>query len=132
MARGGHGGRGGFGGRGGGRRSDIRLKHDVALIGCLDGGVGFYRFVYNGGRTAYVGVMAQEIQTVKPDAVLRDRDGYLRVRYDQLGIRMQPYDQWIASGSRIPHIRIPTGGSAASPCSAPTVGKGDNLRAAQL
>lgn len=132
MARGGHGGRGGFGGRGGGRRSDIRLKHDVALIGCLDGGVGFYRFVYNGGHTAYVGVMAQEIQTVKPDAVLRDRDGYLRVRYDQLGIRMQPYDQWIASGSRIPHIRIPTGGSAASPCSAPTVGKGDNLRAAQL
>ena len=56
------GGRGG-GGRGGGRRSDMRLKHDIVLLGRLDDGLGYYRFVYNGGHTAYVGVMAQQVQT---------------------------------------------------------------------
>jgi Protein of unknown function (DUF3300) len=75
-ARGGfHGGRDGFRG-GGGRRSDFRLKHDIVLLGHLNNGLGFYRFVYNGGQTAYVGVIAQEVQTVMPKAVVRDRDGY--------------------------------------------------------
>jgi hypothetical protein len=45
-------------------------------------GVGFYRFVYNGGERAYVGVIAQEVQRVLPDAVARGQDGYLRVFYD--------------------------------------------------
>ena len=49
---------------GGGRRSDITLKHDIALLGDLGNGVGFYRFAYNGSDTAYVGVMAQEVQRV--------------------------------------------------------------------
>ena len=62
---GGFGGGGRGGGRGGGgRRSDMRLKHDIVLLGRLDDGLGYYRFVYNGGHTAYVGVMAQEVQTV--------------------------------------------------------------------
>jgi len=43
---------------GGGRRSDARLKHDVALLGRLDNGIGVYRFIYNGGTRVYVGVMA--------------------------------------------------------------------------
>jgi hypothetical protein len=71
-----HGGRGGFRGggfRGGGRRSDLRLKHEITLLGHLNNGVGFYRFIYNGGRKAYVGVIAQEVQTVMPDAVARGR-----------------------------------------------------------
>ena len=63
-----HGGRGGFrgGGRGGGRRSDFRLKHEIILLGHLNNGLGFYRFVYNGGEKAYVGVIAQEVQRVIP------------------------------------------------------------------
>ena len=73
------GGGGARGGGGGGRRSDMRLKHDIALLGHLDNGIGFYRFVYNGGRTAYVGVLAQDVQTVVPAAVTRGSDGYLRV-----------------------------------------------------
>jgi hypothetical protein len=96
------GARRGGGGMGGGRRSDIALKHDVALLGHLDNGVGFYRFTYNGGDTAYVGVMAQDVQRVRPDAVVRGRDGYLRVFYDKLGLTFQTYDQWLAAGSRIP------------------------------
>ena len=102
-----HGGRGGFrgGGRGGGRRSDFRLKHEIILLGHLNNGLGFYRFVYNGGEKAYVGVIAQEVQRVIPQAVVRGRDGYLRVFYDKAGLKFQTYDQWIASGARVPPLR---------------------------
>ena len=67
------------------RRSDMMLKHDISLLGHLDNGLGFYRFSYNGSDKAYVGVMAQEVQTAMPAAVLRGSDGYLRVSYDKLG-----------------------------------------------
>jgi len=99
--RGGGGGRGG-GGRGGGRRSDITLKHDIVLLGHLPNGLGYYRFSYNGSDRPYVGVMAQEVQTVMPKAVVRDRDGTLRVLYDRLGVKFQTYEHWIASGARVP------------------------------
>ena len=82
--------------------SDIRLKHDITLLGHLNDGLGFYRFTYNGGHTAYVGVMAQEVQTVMPEAVVRGSDGYLRVFYDKLGLKFQTYDEWVASGARMP------------------------------
>jgi endosialidase-like protein len=105
-ARVGHhgGGRGGGGGarRGGGRRSDIRLKYDVVLLGRLDDGLGYYRFTYIGGHTQYVGVMAQDVQNVMPAAVTRDTDGYLRVSYDKLGLPFETYDQWLATGARLP------------------------------
>jgi Protein of unknown function (DUF3300) len=97
---------GGGGGLGGGRRSDIRLKHDVTLLGRLDNGLGFYRFSYNGSDKAYVGVVAQEVQMVMPEAVVRGRDGYLRVYYDRLGVRFESYDRWVASGARVPTSRI--------------------------
>jgi hypothetical protein len=84
------------------RRSDMMLKHDISLIGHLENGLGFYRFTYNGGDRAYVGVMAQEVQTVMPTAVLRGSDGYLRVSYDTLGVKFQTYDQWTASGAHVP------------------------------
>jgi hypothetical protein len=84
--------------------SDIRLKHDITLLGRLNDGLGFYRFTYNGGHTAYVGVMAQEVQTVMPEAVVRGSDGYLRVFYDKLGLKFQTYDEWVASGGRMPAV----------------------------
>ncbi|MGB7007340.1 MAG: tail fiber domain-containing protein, partial [Pseudolabrys sp.] len=83
-------------------RSDIALKHDISVIGHLDNGLGFYRFSYNGSDKVYVGVMAQEVQPVRPDAVIRGRDGYLRVFYDKLGVTFETYNQWLASGARIP------------------------------
>ena len=104
VAGGGGGGRGGGGrgGGGGGRRSDIALKHDIVLIGRLANGLGFYRFSYNGSDEVYVGVMAQEVQAVAAGAVVRGRDGYLRVFYGKLGLQFQTYDQWLASGARLP------------------------------
>src|SRR3984893_3161293 len=83
------------------RRSDMMLKHDISLLGHLDNGLGFYRFSYNGSDKAYVGVMAQEVQTILPEAVVRDRDGYSKVLYDKLGLKFQTYHHWIASGGRI-------------------------------
>jgi hypothetical protein len=82
----------------------MRLKHDIVLLGRLDDGLGFYRFTYNGGHTAYVGVMAQEVQSVMQEAVVLSRDGYLRVSYDKLGLKFQTYNAWIASGARIPVV----------------------------
>ena len=94
------------GGRGGGgRRSDMRLKHDIVLLGRLDDGLGYYRFVYNGGHTAYVGVMAQEVQTVMPEAVSRGADGYMRVSYDRLGLPFETYQQWVATGAHLPSVK---------------------------
>jgi hypothetical protein len=107
-ARGGGGGGGGFrggGGRGGGRggrRSDIRLKHNIVLLGHLDNGLGFYRFSYNGSDKAYVGVVAQEVQKVAPTAVARGEDGYLKVYYDKLGLTFETYQRWIQSGAHVP------------------------------
>ena len=97
------GGGGGFrGGGGGGRRSDIRLKHDVVLLGHLANGLGYYRFSYLGSQKAYVGVMAQEVESVMPEAVTRGSDGYLRVYYDKLGVKFRTYRNWLAGGARIP------------------------------
>ena len=94
---------GGGGGRGGGgRRSDLALKHDVVLLGYLDNGLGYYRFSYVGSGKAYVGVIAQEVQAVMPEAVTRGRDGYLRVYYHKLGLMFRTYRDWLADGSQIP------------------------------
>ena len=104
----GGGGGGGRGGGGGGRRSDIALKHDIVLLGRLANGLNFYRFSYYDSDKAYVGVMANEVQKVAPQAVRRGRDGYLRVFYEQLGLGFQTYKQWIASGAHLPtapHLR---------------------------
>ena len=65
-------------------------------------GIGFYRFSYNGSDKAYVGVMAQDVQLIEPDAVTQGRDGYLRVFYDKVGVEFQTYEQWIASGAHVP------------------------------
>jgi hypothetical protein len=102
--RGGGGGgfRGGGGRGGGGRRSDIALKHDVVLLGRLDNGLGYYRFSYLGSHKAYVGVIAQQVQGVMPEAVTRGSDGYLRVYYEKLGLKLRTYSDWLAGGAKIP------------------------------
>jgi hypothetical protein len=46
--------------------------------------------------------MAQEVQSVRPDTVSRDRDGMLRVRYQALGVKFQTYNEWLESGARVP------------------------------
>ncbi|MGH6685074.1 MAG: tail fiber domain-containing protein, partial [Pseudolabrys sp.] len=69
--------------------SDARLKRDIALVGRLDDGLGLYRYRYLWSDTVYVGVMAQEVALIHPDAVVHGSlDDYLRVDYSRLGLQL--------------------------------------------
>ena len=46
--------------------------------------------------------MAQEVEGVLPEAVTRGRDGYLRVYYEKLGLKLRTYRDWLAGGATIP------------------------------
>ena len=83
-------------------RSDTRLKTDIVCVGKLDNGLSLYRFRYLWSDTFYVGVMAQEVERVVPDAVSRGDDGYLRVNYDRLGLRFLTWDEWVAAHKTAP------------------------------
>jgi hypothetical protein len=74
--------------------SDIRLKHQVTCVGQLENGIGLYRFKYLWGEQNYVGVMAQEVAAVVPDAVAQGTDGYLRVNYARLGLNLKTWEEW--------------------------------------
>ena len=77
--------------------SDIRLKRDIVEIGRLESGLHLYRFRYKWGDQQYVGVMAQEVGRIVPGAVSRGADGYLRVDYGKLGLRLETWDEWLRS-----------------------------------
>ncbi len=67
--------------------SDIRLKRDVALVDRRSDGLGIYRYKYLWSENVYVGVMAQEVALLHPEAVARDPlSGYLSVDYGRLGL----------------------------------------------
>jgi hypothetical protein len=77
--------------------SDMRLKRDIAPIGQLPDGLEPYRYRYLWSDQMYVGVMAQEVAAIEPAAVVRGADGYLRVSYARLGLRLQTWQQWRAA-----------------------------------
>jgi len=76
--------------------SDIRLKRDITRIGQLDNGLSLYSFRYLWSDTVYVGVMAQEVALGMPSAIVKGDDGYLRVDYGKLGLRMRTLEEWQA------------------------------------
>jgi outer membrane immunogenic protein len=77
--------------------SDARLKRDIALVGRLDDGLGLYRYRYLWSDTVYVGVMAQEVALIHPDAIVRGAlDNYLRVDYGRLGLKLMTLPEWDA------------------------------------
>ena len=84
--------------------SDARLKRDITLVERLDDGLGLYRYRYLWSDTVYVGVMAQEVALVRPDAIVRDPvDDYLRVDYGRLGLKLMTLPQWeaVSEGKRL-------------------------------
>ena len=81
--------------------SDIRLKRDIALLSRLDNGLGLYRYRYLWSDQVYVGVMAQEVEKVMPEAVARGADGYLRVDYQRLGLRLMTWHEWTESSKAV-------------------------------
>jgi outer membrane immunogenic protein len=77
--------------------SDARLKRDIVLVGRLDDGLGLYSYRYLWSDTVYVGVMAQEVALIRPDAVVRGAlDDYLRVDYSRLGLKLMTLPEWDA------------------------------------
>ena len=74
--------------------SDARLKRNVVRVGKLDNRVVLYRFNYLDSSDVYVGVIAQEVLAVVPEAVIIGEDGFMRVNYERLGTRMMTWDEW--------------------------------------
>ena len=64
--------------------SDRRLKADVRLVGRTVDGLNVYTFRYRGEPVVQMGVIAQEVAALYPDAV-GERDGYLTVDYGRIG-----------------------------------------------
>ena len=70
--------------------SDTRLKDAVTKIGELSDKIGLYRWKWNdaakdlGIDTPEVGLLAQEVETVMPEAVSTAPNGYKQVRYDMV------------------------------------------------
>lgn len=64
--------------------SDKRLKTDIKKVGERPDGIGVYQYKYKAGGPKQVGVLAQEVRKVRPDAVRKTSDGYLAVDYGAL------------------------------------------------
>lgn len=70
--------------------SDIRIKENIKQVGMLPIGLPVYEFEYKKpykdtwGHGKIIGVMAQEVQKLLPNAVTQHKDGYLMVDYGVL------------------------------------------------
>jgi hypothetical protein len=80
--------------------SDIRLKTNIEALSISREGYNLYKFQYIGedNKNTYVGVMAQDIISSRPDAVVQNESGFYMVRYDRLGLKMVTLDQWMNEG----------------------------------
>jgi hypothetical protein len=63
--------------------SDIRLKTNIQRIGTRPDGLGVYKFEYIWGGGDQVGLMAQEVQNVYPEAI-GEANGFLTVDYSKV------------------------------------------------
>jgi len=70
--------------------SDIRTKENIKLVGWLPNGLPAYEYEYKpkwkdeAGHGKFVGVMAQDVELVQPEAVITRPDGYKMVNYGVL------------------------------------------------
>jgi hypothetical protein len=64
-----------------GKLSDVRAKENVTPVGKLDDGQKVYAYNYKGDPTPEIGLLAQEVEKVRPDAVATGPDGLKRVDY---------------------------------------------------
>ena len=70
--------------------SDIRTKENIKAIGWLPNGLPVYEYEYKpewkaeAGHGRFIGVMAQEVELVQPEAVITRPDGFKMVNYGAL------------------------------------------------
>jgi hypothetical protein len=80
----------GLGGAGIMAFSDIRTKENIKNVGWLPNGLPVYEFDYKSefkdiaGHGRFIGVMAQDVELVQPEAVITNADGYKMVNYGVL------------------------------------------------
>jgi hypothetical protein len=63
-------------------KSDRRLKSNINRIGTHKLGIGIYEYDIEGKHE--IGVMAQEVEQVMPEAVIHHPDGYMMVQYGRI------------------------------------------------
>jgi hypothetical protein len=68
--------------------SDRRLKSNIRPTGRFTGKLPLYEYSINGHKE--VGVLADEVELVMPEAVVVGSDGFKRVRYDLIGMPNGP------------------------------------------
>jgi len=61
--------------------SDPRVKEDIKYIRTLDNGLGVYSFNYVTGDGPFVGVMADEVERIQPEALGPEINGFKTVNY---------------------------------------------------
>jgi hypothetical protein len=66
--------------------SDERLKENIKPIGKLSNGVPIYSYKIKGTDLPQIGVIAQEAQLYRPNAVHLDPSGYLKVNYQEVAV----------------------------------------------
>jgi hypothetical protein len=82
------------------------LKKRIRRVGTSPTGIPIYSFRYIWGGPRMVGTMAQDLLSIRPDAVIQTASGYYMVDYDKLDIRMEPVGRRHIPG------RVETGGVA--------------------
>lgn len=66
--------------------SDRRAKEDIRRVGQTDDGLPIYVYRYKGGDQFMMGVMADEVEAVQPEAVMTRPDGLKAVHYERIGL----------------------------------------------
>ena len=61
--------------------SDKQLKENIVQVGRLYNGLPVYLFTYKGDNEPRLGLMAQDVLSVNPEAVSIDNSGYFKVNY---------------------------------------------------
>ena len=69
--------------------SDKTLKENIVKVGKSPSGFNIYEWNYLWSPERFRGVIAQEVQKVKPQAVLSNIFGYLMVDYNKLDVNME-------------------------------------------
>lgn len=79
--------------------SDRRVKDDIKRVGKTDDGLPIYTFKYKGDDTTHMGLMAQDVEKKRPDAV-GEVDGIKTVNYDKATRK------GLAGGGGVPDVNV--------------------------
>lgn len=61
--------------------SDRRLKTEIKRVGTLDNGLPVYSYRYKSGGAVHLGLMADEVEKLHPEAVVEGHNGFKAVKY---------------------------------------------------